>query len=196
MRVFLRNQIPRRRVLIAMLALGFIPLARAGTEEKKIQVEIVQMTPVTCTKSSLAFDLQTQVKNLSNSIVRLGKVDTGRSYRVYLQDSEAKLKLLRTESFEVHGPPFNIITGQYEVPDDPLMPNEVRTYSERTGFPVTSEDIQTDGENRKITVSVYVTNTLPKGQPFGSYAWGLWTKPITIWVPKECRLGIETEKRP
>jgi hypothetical protein len=177
-------------VLAYCLPVVFVLASQAQTAAKppKVHVELVQMGPVSCEDSSMILDLQRRVKNVSATPIRIGKV-AGEGARFYSEEADGNLRLRRTvpDGDIKGGPPFDIIAGRYEVPDEPLLPGEVKTYTAKSGFLVEPEDVQVVGENRKIISSVQFSNVLPNTS-FGGVDWKVWSDPVTIWLPKDCEL--------
>ncbi len=109
----------RRHLFLAWglsLVLAVASCAQSSGKFQKVQIELVQTGSVTCENDSVRLEMQTRVKNVSDSTIRLGRVQSGHA-RFYAEDADGNLKLRPTKHFvcELRGePPFDIITARYE----------------------------------------------------------------------------------
>jgi hypothetical protein len=163
--------------------------AQSARNQQKVRIELADISSAFCEYDSVVLDFRAQVKNVSHSTIRLGKLQSGLA-RYYFEDAEGDLKLRRTQHVDEDirgGPPFDIITARYEVPDEPLSPNEAKSYNEKRSFQVEPGDLQVSGKTRRVIVAFEFTNMLPN-TAFGGVEWDVWSEPVRIWLPKDCKL--------
>jgi hypothetical protein len=174
------------------MVLALVSQAQSGRNLQAVRIKLADVGPVSCENDSVVLDFRARVKNVSRSTIRLGRVQSG-LVRFYVEDAKGDLKLRRTQHLDEDirgGPPFDIMTARYEVPDEPVSRNETKNYDGKRGFQVEPGDLQASGKTRKVIIAFEFTNVLPNTS-FGGIDWDVWSEPVTIWLPKDCELFPE-----